>query len=400
MQHGNVETLYDRVQMEGLGTRWALPLWAIGVLGLAGALGLGFVGGEQERFYRSYLFAWIFFLTVGLGGLFFVLAGHLTRAGWNVAVRRVPEALGAALLPMAVLSIPVLLGLHQLYPWTDAAHVAASHHLQAKTPYLNVPFFLVRCAIYFVSWAGLAWWFLARSTEQDRTGDPGLTLRMERTATWAIYVFALTVTFASFDFLMSLSPEWYSTIFGVYVFAGAAVAAFALTPLVVSALQATGRIEHAVTTEHMHDLGKLVFAFVVFWAYIGFSQYMLIWYGNIPEETVWYARRQEAGWAGISILLLVGHFLVPFLLLMSRYPKRRRGTLLLGCLWVLLMHAVDVYWIVMPAGGPFAPHLLDLLCFVGVGGTFLAGVVEVLRRRPLLPLKDPRLGESLRFENV
>jgi MFS family permease len=302
---------------------------------------------------------------------------------------------------MAFLALPVLLGLHTLYPWTDHDVVAHDHLLEAKSPWLNPTFFYVRTAIYFTIWTVLARWFHKRSTEQDRSGDPRLTGRMETASTAGLILFAFTVTFFAFDFIMSLTPHWYSTIFGVYFFAGCVLGFFALLLVTAFALQSGGRLLQAVSTEHYHDLGKLIFAFTIFWAYIGFSQYMLMWYANLPEETVWYAARQTGSWTGVSVLVLFGHFFLPFLLLMSRHVKRRKALIAAGAVWMLLMQFLDVYWMVMPSKTPdgFTPSLMDLAAFVGVGGCFFAAAVRRLGAHALVAVRDPRLSEALEFEN-
>jgi hypothetical protein len=217
----------------------------------------------------------------------------------------------------------------------------------------------------------------------------------------AIVFYAITVTFASFDWIMSLDPHWYSTVFGVYFFSGAFMASLAFLILVLLAFQGSGLLRHTVSTEHYHDLGKLLFGFVVFWAYIAFSQYMLIWYANIPEETVWYMHRMEHGWEIVTWVLVLGHFVLPFFLLLPRSTKRNRLTLLFAGLWLLAMHYVDLYWLVMPAfGSGFHPHLQDLMTLLGVSLVFLGGFALLTKRVALLPVRDPRLAESISFENI
>jgi len=224
--------------------------------------------------------------------------------------------------------VPLLLEKSSLYVWADPSVVADDEALHQKVAYyLNPGFFAVRAVLYFVVWIGLARFFLRRSITQDESGDPALTQRMERGSPAALLLFALTVTFASFDWLMSLEPKWFSTIFGVYYFSGAAVGFLAAIILLVMLLQATGRLTSSVTVEHYHDLGKLLFGFVVFWGYIAFSQYMLIWYANIPEESVWYLARQQGSWKWVSLVLLFGHLLIPFFGLLPREAKRRKLSL-------------------------------------------------------------------------
>ena len=393
----------DELVLGAAGARWFRVLLAVGIGGLGVAVALAAAtDGGWDRFYPSYLVAFVFFLSLALGALFFVLVQHATRAGWSVAVRRIAEGVAPnVFVPMAFLALPVLLGLGSLYPWTDHAVVEADHLLHAKAPWLNTSFFVVRTVFYFTVWSAFALWFHRTSIRQDRTGEPRLTQTMEATSTAALILFAFTVTFFAFDFLMSLTPHWYSTIFGVYFFAGCVLGFFALVTVVAVLVQRAGALRRTITTEHYHDLGKLIFAFTVFWAYIAFSQYMLMWYANLPEETFWYAARQTGSWTSWSLLLLFGHFLVPFLALMSRNVKRRKPLLVAGASWMLAMQWADVYWLVMPGKSPgVVPlSLMDAAVFLGIGGLFCAAAVRRLGAHALVPVKDPRLAESLGFEN-
>jgi hypothetical protein len=385
------------------GRRLAAVAAAVGVAGLGGAAALAAAtAGGWRHALAAYLVNFVYFVSLALGALFFVLVQFATRAGWSVGVRRIAEGIAPNLfVPMAVLAVPVLLGVHVLYPWTDAARVAGDPRLQAKAAWLNVPFFVGRAVFYFTVWSVISTAFFRWSTRQDRTGDPRITNRMETASTAALILFAFTVTFFAFDFVMSLTPDWYSTIFGVYFFAGCVVSFFSLLAVAAFAIQGAGRLRHAITTEHYHDLGKLVFAFTVFWAYIGFSQYMLMWYANLPEETIWYQARQTGGWTAVSVLLLFGHFALPFVALMSRNVKRRKPLLVTGAVWVLVMHWVDVYWLVMPSQseGIVPLSVMDVLMFAGIGGLFVAAAAHRLGGHALAPVKDPRLAESLGFEN-
>jgi hypothetical protein len=319
-----------------------------------------------------------------------------------VVLRRLAETLALTLVPLGLLAAVVVAGRHELYEWTHADAVADDPLLQHKQAYLNTSFFVARLAFYFVVWCTLAVSFALLSARQDRSQDPATTVQLERAAAPGMIFFAMTLTFAAFDLLMSLYPHWYSTIYGVYFFAGSALGTFALLALLVALLQRGGRLVHAVSVEHFHDLGKLIFAFVVFWAYIAFSQYMLIWIAAIPEETEWYLVRQEGPWRALSLFLLAGHFFLPFLFLISRHTKRRKGVLLIAAAWLLGMHWFDLYWLVMPESSRHAPpfHALDLSCLLAVGGIFFAVVFWRLGRVSLVPTGDPRLAESLRLEHV
>ena len=387
-----------------------LALVVAGV-GLAAGVVFGVMDG-WEVFFRSYLLNFAFVLSLALGALFFVLLQHLTRAGWSVSLRRLAELSAGTLPGLAVLFVPllvpVLAGMGGVYEWADPHAVAHDETglLLHKRAYLNPAFFIIRCAVVFGAWALLARYYLKTSLAQDAGGDPELTLRMQWWSAPGMLVFGVTVTVFAIDALMSLNPHWYSTIFGVYFFAGCAVGFFALLAVLVYGVQRAGRLTQSITVEHYHDIGKLAFGFVVFWAYIAFSQYLLIWYANIPEETVWYLPRQgDTWWIGVSLVLLFGHFLAPFVALLSRWPKRRRGTLAAAGVWLLLMHWLDLYYLVIPrahaAGHHAAPlHVSDVALLVGLGGLFAWLLLRPMARVSLLPQRDPRLDEALSFHNV
>jgi hypothetical protein len=370
--------------------------------------GFGLGAAEDDGFahcLHSYLTAYCYFLSLSLGALFFVALQHVTRAGWSVTLRRLAELAAAPMPLLAVLFlpilVPVLLGSDALFPWNNAERVAEDELLRHKAPYLNASFFAARAAFYLLVWWLASRFYLRNSVAQDASDDPALTLRMERGSPIILLLYAVTVTFASFDWLMSLTPDWFSTIFGVYWFAGAVVAALAALILAATGLQSTGRLASCITVEHYHDLGKLLLAFVIFWGYVAFSQYLLIWYANIPEETVWYLPRQSGFWRAVILLLLVGHLLIPLAGLLPRAVKRRKPLLAFWAAWLLAMHWFDLFWLVMPSLEPEGrpPGAIDALCLVGVGGIWLAGVLLVANGKSLVPLADPRLREALEFED-
>ncbi len=371
-----------------------------GAVGLVASLLLR--PGDPRQFLYSWLVAFMFFLSLALGALFFVLLHYIANASWSTVVRRLAENIMGTLPLFIVLFVPIALGLRGLYLWTDAETVAQDELLRGKEGYLNSGFFLLRAGVCFAAWSLLAWWFLGQSRRQDESGEARLTERMVCVSAPALFVFAITVTVAAVDWIMSIDPHWYSTMFGVYYFVGCLVGFFAFMAILVAALRRAGLLGTYVTVEHLHDIGKLLYTFTVFWAYIGFSQYFLIWYANIPEETLWYMHRAEGSWKTVSIALGVGHFAVPFFYLMSRKIKRRTGLLVLGAAWMLFMHFVDLYWLIMPNLLHHGPHLslLDLTTLLAVGGSFLAVLGLRMRRHALLPLRDPRLAESLSFENI
>jgi hypothetical protein len=401
MRH--VDLSKDHLRLDSLANGLIAGGLIVGALGLlASVAATAGTADGTSRFLHAYLINVLFFLSISLGALFFVIIQHLVRAGWSVVVRRIAEVIAGNVVLMGLLFIPILVALPHLYEWARPEAVAGDALLEHKAAYLDPTFFTVRVVVYFLVWIALASFYFRRSVAQDRTGDPGITIQMQTFSGPATLLYGLTVSMAGFDILMSLNPHWFSTIFGVYFFAGGVVGFLALMPIVIVALQMTGRMADAVSPEHFHDLGKLVFGFIVLWAYIAFSQFMLIWYGNIPEETSWYATRVSEGWLLPAILLAVGHFVLPFFGLMSRWVKRNRLVLSLGALWVLLMHWFDLYWLVMPGVSPLRVplHLVDFTAFWGVGGLFLAAGALRLRHHALVPVKDPRLEESLAFENV
>jgi hypothetical protein len=284
-----------------------------------------------------------------------------------------------------------------------------AHLLHEKRAYLNTPFFLIRVALYFAVWIFIAMRLFGLSTKQDSSKDPSLTVAAQRMTPGATILLALTMTFAAFDWLMSLNPYWYSTIFGVWIFAGAILVVHAIITLVTLSFRANGYIGDAVNVEHYHDLGKLSFGFTVFWGYISFAQFFLTWYASIPEETVFYHHRFDGPWKVVSLLIIAVHFVFPFFLLLSRNIKRRPGLLSFGVLTLIVMHVVECYWIVMPNYVPTAGmergevlqfHWLDITTLIGVGGIYLAWVFRNMTKHKLIPVGDPRLPRSLAFENA
>lgn len=406
----------------------------LAAVGLGGAAAIGYTGAfgtDGHHFWRAYMIAFLFGLTMCLGGLFFVFIQHLTRAGWSVAVRRPAEALAANLRWYWVLFLPFAVlwftgKANVLWIWADMETLKANseaewHIVHAKEAFLNPTFFWIRAVAYFAVWALLATFFVGNSRAQDATGDRAISARMQKWAGPAAILFGLSTTFAAFDWIMSLSPAWFSTMFGVYFFCGCALGGFAGMILVTLRLQSLGALKGVVTREHLQDMGKLMWAFgIVFWAYIGFSQYMLIWYANVPEETGWFLARQVGGWANLSWALLFGHFVIPFVGLISKWMKRAPLTLAIGAVWMLCFHYVDLYWLVMPEIphdlGSFAKYSelsakyadtpthfsnpVNFLLVFGVVGAVVAGTIGTLAKAALIPVKDPRLGESLRFENM
>jgi hypothetical protein len=296
--------------------------------------------------------------------------------------------------------------LHELYAWTHQDHI--DEILIKKIAFLNEPFFLMRSFGYLLLWSLMGVWYYRLSLEQDAGQKFEITRTLQAVAAPGIIIYALSLTFASFDWMMSLQPHWYSTIFGVYFFAGSYLFSFAFLTLTAMALQRAGVLSKVIKADHYHDLGKLMFGFTVFWTYIAFSQFMLYWYGNIPEEIEFYIHRMHHGWEVLSWGMPIFHFVVPFLALMSRFLKRVKFVLAFNCFWIILAHLTDLYWLIIPTyvdkslpeGPPMLKVMLvDVLALFGIFGLFFGSFLLILARRNVLAVGDPRLKESLAFEN-
>jgi hypothetical protein len=384
-------------------------LLGLGALGLVVTLIGGFVLGAQHAM-ASYLVGVGAVLAISLGALILVMAFHLVNAGWVATVRRQFENL-MSLLPVAALMlvplilIEVLFTKGAIWEWLTPGIAETDPLIKAKAGYLNPVFFVVRFLIYLGLWTLLAMTLRAFSTEQDRTGDRFLSNRARFMSSWGMPLTALSVAFAGFDYFMSLEPHFFSTMWGVYIFAGGAVACMAVMVLTFTALRFIGRLNGLVAEDHFHDMGKLLFAFTCFWAYIAFSQYFLIWYSNIPEETFWMLERTTGEWKGTGIFLAVGHFVIPFLFLLPRGIKRRLPTVAIAAAWILFMHVMDYVWIVRPilhhtdhAPTP-ATWWLDIAAILGVFGVYFGLFVARVGSGPLTPLKDPKLPEAMSHIN-
>lgn len=458
-------------------SRWG-QIWKVAAVLAVIGLGLTVVYGtaDPRRFAYSYTFAFLTFMVLGLGSLFFVMVQHLAAASWSASVRRTAEFGMIGLPVLLVLWVPIWFQKDELYEWSthvshgaehgggdhgegshgddehaesllgaslaqaqdhgddghgdDADHGAAAGHVEGghgddgghgagahsgpehelhgelldhKAGYLNVGFWTVRSIVYLLIWTLLALVYFRWSTQQDESKDPALTRKMRGLAPVAMLLFGLSLTFAAFDWVMSLEPTWYSTIYGVCVFASGAVAAHAFVIVVTLSLKNAGLIGDAVNAEHYHDLGKLLFGFIVFWAYVSFSQMMLQWYAGIPEEAIYYHHRwNDGGWATYSMFLLFGFFVMPFLFLISRVIKRNLSLVALGASWMLVMTVVNAYWYVLPVHDPghLSFHVLDVSTLFLVGGTYLAVVAFMMNRHRLIAVGDPTLPRALHHENA
>ena len=372
------------------------------VIGLGATFALG--AGDPSAMYSSYLVAFLYFLAIAVGGYFFVTIFFLGRSAWNVTVRRIAENAMSTLPVFIALFIPIYLGRKHIYHWMDERLLETDALLQWKQGYLNDGFFTVRSLLYFVVWTVFAVLFYRASVGQDRSGDKQVTARLQGLAAPAIALGGLATSFAAMDWGMSLDFHWFSTIYGIYYFAAAMVSCMAVVVLFALALRK--HVNGLINEEHLHGVAMLMFGFNIFWSYIAFSQFFLIWYANIPEETLWYMHRWEDGWSSISMLLLVGHFILPFFFLLPRQQKRNPVTLTIGATWLLVMHFVDMYWLVKPsvqhAHGVHGVHfgLTDITAMLGVGGVFLAVMGYQFTRNALVAYRDPRLPEALKYDNI
>ena len=372
--------------------RLALILIVIGAIGSVAGIILNY-----SHFMLSYLVAVMVVGGISVTALFFVMVQFLTRAGWSVLIRRVPEFLSAFTPFLIFAFLPILFDAwvtHSIFEWTHKEVVMQDHVLQSKAPYLNEVFFTVRTLIYVLAWFWMYRVIIGNSLRQDETTDIAPTLTNFKRSGPFVVLYGLTLTFAAFDYLMSLQPHWYSTIFGVYFFAGSFVATIALITIFVVLLKEGGYLP-GVTVEHYHNLGKYLFAFTVFWTYIAFSQYFLIWYGNIPEEILFYLRRYEPGWIVVSWALLFVHFIIPFVLLLPQKSKRNPKMLLFVSAMILVIHYFEMHWVAVAAHHKtFTFGYEEIAAIALLGGIFLWIVARQFAKHSLVPVQDPFLEES------
>lgn len=360
-------------------------------LAMLGVVALGtsavFLGSSPTQFFRSYLFGYVFCIGIPLGCLALLMLHNLTGGGWGNPIRRIAEA-GTRTFPvMAVLFIPLFIGLPRLFPWARPEEVAADPLLQYKRPYLNTSFFTVRVLIYFAVWLTLAYFLNLWSRKQDETGDPRIEARMEEISGPGLILYGITVTFASIDWVMSLEPHWFSTIYGMIFMIVECMTAMAFVIVVGRMLAEYEPLASAVSPSNWQDLGNLLLAFVMLWAYLSFSQFLIIWATNLKDEIPWYLARIQSPWGALAAFLVIFHFATPFLLLLFRGIKSRMKLLARVGAGLLLISLLDVYWLVMPAFEPAGPrvHPADLTAPIGIGAIWLAAFLWQLQKRPLVP---------------
>jgi hypothetical protein len=352
---------------------------------------------NRDQFFHSYLFAFSFWVGISVGSLALLMLQHLSGGGWGLVIRRVLEAATQTLPLMAVLFVPILLGAHSIYSWTHEEEIAKHPVLALKTKFLNLPFFSVRAAIYFAIWILLAYLLTRWSALQDQTADPRYTKNMRVLSGPGMVLLVFTVTFGSIDWFMSLDPEWYSTIYGLIFVASWAVSALAFVIAVLGTLSKQEPASNFVAQLHFHDLGKLLLALVMLWTYFSFSQFLIIWSGNLPEEIHWYIPRTHGGWGAIALFVVILHFAFPFLFLLSRNFKRDSGKLVSIAILILIMRLFDLLWTIAPSftGEHFHVSWMDIVAPIGIGGLWLAFFAWRLSKRPLIPINDPQFETVL-----
>jgi hypothetical protein len=370
----------------------AIVSWIAAIVGYA---------TDPEHFFWSYLVAFLFSISIAIGASFFVMVQHLTGSAWSVTVRRLMEALMRTLPAFLLLFAPLPFGLHYLYEWSRAG-AEKDPILKLKIGYLNEQWFTIRGLVVI---ALLSLWALilySKSRKQDESGAVMHTLSAEKWSAPGLIVLFLGTSLVGFDWIMSLTPHWYSTMFGVIFLSGGAMAFMAVLIILCLWLRSSGYLVNTINTEHYHDLGKWLFALMVFWAYVSFSQYMLIWYGNMPEETIWFKTRFTGSWLYVGLLLVAGHFVLPLFAMLPRAVKRNRGSLAFFAGWLLSMHYVDLYWQVMPVfyKSGFDMSWLSPVCLVAVVSTMGLVFWSSFREKPLVPVGDPRLKQCLAFHNA
>jgi hypothetical protein len=385
-----VQPTLDRLQ------RNALVCGVIGVV-LVVVLGLR----DTQQLFRSYLFAFIYWISIPLGCTAILMLHHLTGGWWGLPIRRILEAGSRTIRLMAVLFVPVLFGMSKLYLWANAAIVQSDPILQEKRWWLNPTGFVVRYFIYFGVWFLLVGLLNKWSREQDQTGNPALADRMSAISGPGLVFWGFAVSGAAVDWVMSLEPHWYSTIYGLLFIAIEALIALSFTLFVLRMLSDFPPIKDSVAPSRFNDLGNILLAFVMLWAYLSFDQLIITWAGNLKEEIPWYMQRAFGGWAPVGVALVILHFFVPFLLLLQRGVKRRLRVLSIVAGWMVLLTLVDIYWIVVPSWDKLSPHVhfIDIFAVVGIGGLWVAAFAWQLKKLPLLPLHDPRFEGVLQHEH-
>ena len=371
------------------------------IFAVGGALSLLAFFVDQERAIFNYLVVYMMLVSIGLGSLFLIALEYIAGADWSTPIRRIPEFLAGLLPVLLVLVIPLLVFNHDLFHWAHKEAVADDKILQGKAPYLNVTFFVIRTFVFIGLWVLFYWLITRNSRKQDSTKDQMLTKKNIKISAVFILVFALSLTFTAIDFMMSLEPHWFSTIFGVYFFAGTVVAALAAVTIAVVLLKEKGYFAPWMTDDHLFSLGALLFAFISFWAYIAFSQFLLIWYADLPEETFWFLTRWNGSWWVFSIALIIIHFAVPYFTLLSQPSKKNPKVLKFIAIWLLFAHLFDLFWLIMPnmesMKNGYVFSWIDLVFPIAGTGLVMLVFSHRAKKDNLIPIGDPKLKRGIDF---
>lgn len=370
--------------------------WGLLAIGILMILFSYYVDRTRSSF--NILITFMFLMSIGLGSLFLVALEYVAGAVWSTPVRRISEFLSTILFSLPILAIPLYFSMHELFHWSHTADVQQDPVLLSKAPYLNINFFVIRTLVCFAIWLGFYVLIIRNSKRQDELKDQGLTTKNIRISAIFMPVFAITISLAAIDWMMSLEPHWVSTIFGVYYFSGTILAALASATIVIVLLKQKGYFPH-ILKDHLYSLGALLFAFTNFWAYIAFSQYLLIWYANVPEETFWFLLRWQGSWKIVSIVLIVVHFLVPYFGLLSQPAKMNPRRLLIMSVWILFAHLLDLYWLVMPTFSKKGVVLgwMEFAFPIAAVGLIIILFSLKLKNNNIIPIGDPKLQRGLDF---
>lgn len=389
--------VYQKKELPSSLSRIGLIIFLVGIV--IGIVSLLF---DFNRAIFNYLLSFVFILSITLGSLFLVALEYVAGAEWSVPIRRVVEILAGIIPFLIVLAVPLLLNMQTLFPWSSSEHIANDEVLQNKSPYLNTTFFLIRVLFFLLIWNAFYFILIGNSRKQDITKDQLLTKKNIKYSAIFIPLFAVTATFSAIDWMMSLEPHWFSTIFGVYFFAGSVVASLAAITLFTVLLREKGFLHPRMTDDHYFSLGALMFAFINFWGYIAFSQYMLIWYANLPEETFWFLHRWEGWWIFVSILLIIIHFVVPYATLLSQPSKMNPKKLKFISVWLLFAHLIDLYWLIMPnlrsENRGLLYTLLEIAFPLASVGLIILVFTFLAKKQNLVPIGDPKLEKGLNFK--
>jgi hypothetical protein len=377
--------------------RWRTRSLMVGVAGVVLCVVGVLMDGNPNQFYHSYLWAYMYVLGLSAGSLAWLMLQYVSGGNWGIVIRRTCEAAARTLPLVALMFLPIVIGMRNLYEWTHDNIVKADPDLIHKQAYLNTPFFLLRAAVYLGGWIFLSWMFNRWSLTEDREGHNAIHGKMAKLAPPGLIFWCLSVTFLSIDWVMSITPHWFSTMFGLLFIAGQGLTSMAFLITVMVMLSKRRPMSEVLTARHLHDLGKFLLTLVMVWAYFSFSQFLIIWAGNLPEEIPWYMARLHGGWQYVALLLVFGHFALPFALLLSRDLKRNFKLLCGIAIFVMAIRMVDLYWVVTPSfhATSFNLSLTDFAAPMGLVGLWLAYFLTQLEKRPLMPINNPHLEEAL-----